>query len=230
MNFRTKLAKSSLTVVVAMAVSAGSLGLGNAAYAATPTQALGSTALVAQASATNSTGTAATAISSIPSDSEVIESQKFIASERSKDSVAFGQKVNIVKNSVATMAYIKSFEGVDADLQVEALSATMPEDALLGFTDMLDKGIIVFEVSKNSDDTFTSKMTVSTSELSPGEVSARGLGDLPQCASAWAAFWAWFAVNGAMCGALAPMPVAAFACAAGYAVGGMIIDFNAGCN
>ena len=229
MNLRSKMVKPSLALVVAMAISAGSLGLGTGAYAAEPTGALTATTLAGQTGAANSTGATATATSSIPTESEVIESQKFISSERSKDPAAFDRKLRIVQSSAATMAYIQSFEGINVDLQVEALSAMMPEEALQGYTEMLDGGIIVFDVSKNSDGTFTSKMTVDSSESSSDGISALGLGSLPRCASAWAAFWAWFAVNGAMCGALAPMPVAAFACAAGFAVGGMIVDFNAGC-
>lgn len=123
------------------------------------------------------------------------------------------------------MAYLTSFSGLSLNEQVEGLASLMPEDALSGFTQMMDAGVLEFRVQVLERDAFSIEMMVHQQNT----MQTQGLGDLPRCPSAWAAFWAWFAVNVTTCGAFAPFPVAAFLCAAGFAVGGAIIDFNMSC-
>lgn len=125
--------------------------------------------------------------------------------------------------------YLRSFSGLDFRLQRDFMAASMPTDALTGLVDMMKKGVIEFKVSKISADSFSSEMIIHKAENQSGAMSSMALGSLPRCASALAAFWAWFAVNGAMCGAFAPMPPLAFSCAVGFAIGGAIIDFNMSC-
>lgn len=201
---------------------AGSLAL--AAGLSAPAQAV-TNAVVTKESSTTYTVDA-------PSPEDLIQAKKVIKAEKLKSPATFKRKISLIRKSPATMDYIKSYSGVNVDLQVQSLAGSMPLDALTGFTEMLDAGVISFDTTKNSDGSFTVKISISDSGTPAG--SANGIpvatpAAWPACASAWAAFWAWFATEGAMCGALAGMPAAAFTCALGFGVGGLVVDFNAGC-
>lgn len=148
-----------------------------------------------------------------------------VRSAEAADPAGFAERVELIHGSSKTLAYLKSFKGLDLDEQVSGLAAAMPTEALTGFTQLVQTGGIEFKVKALKNGWFSSEMIVHEQTL----VQTRDLGSLPRCPSAWAAFWAWFAVNVTTCGAFAAFPVAAFACAAGFAVGGAIIDFNRGC-
>ena len=167
-----------------------------------------------------------------PSSEMLAQAKRTIKAEKLKDPETFNRKISIVRKSPATMDYIKSYSGVNVDLQVQTLAASMPEEPLTGFTEMLDVGVISFHTVKNTNGSFT--VTVEVEHQNTATTDSNGLpvanpAAWPACASAWAAFWAWFATEGAMCGAFAGMPVAAVTCALGFGLGGLIVDFNAGC-
>lgn len=169
---------------------------------------------------------------SAPSSEDLIQARRTIKAEKLKDPETFNRKVSIIRKSPATMDYIKSYSGVNVDLQVQSLAGSMPLEPLTGFTEMLDAGVISFDTVKNTNGSFTVTVEVENQTPSTGDPNGLPVANpaaWPACASAWAAFWAWFATEGAMCGAFAGMPVAAVTCALGFGLGGLIVDFNAGC-
>ncbi|WP_139146598.1 hypothetical protein [Arthrobacter sp. SW1] len=166
-----------------------------------------------------------TTMSRIPTEAQRLEGMKAAQAVEAADPQGFAERVALIRASSKTMAYLKSFKGLDLNEQVVILASAMPTDALTGFTQLVQAGGIEFKVTALRNSWFRSEMIVHEQPL----IQPQDLGSLPRCPSAWAAFWAWFAVNAATCGAFAPFPVAAFACAAGFAVGGAIIDFNRGC-
>ncbi|WP_307497338.1 hypothetical protein [Arthrobacter woluwensis] len=157
--------------------------------------------------------------------SEALDQAKTVVDQkRQADPALFTRKTAMILASPATTAYLKKFDYASLTDQSDILAASMPTEALQGFTQMLDTKAIEMAVVR-TDDGYTTVMTVHKAS----GVGPQDRGNLPQCPPAWAAFWAWFATNAAVCGPMAAMPVAAFACAAGFAVGGTIIDFNEGC-
>lgn len=160
-----------------------------------------------------------------PDATAKLAATRAIENVRSADPSGFEARKKLVLRSPKTMAYLTSFTGLRLNEQVEGLASLMPADALTGFTQMMDEGVLDFRVQVLERDVFNIEMIAQRQNT----MQTKGLGALPRCASAWAAFWAWFAVNVTTCGAFAPFPVAAFFCAAGFAVGGAIIDFNMSC-
>lgn len=166
-----------------------------------------------------------TTLSQAPTEVQRQQGLKAIQAAEAADPAGFAERVKLVHASPRTLAYLKSFKGLDLSEQVSGLAAMMPTEALTGFTQLVQTGTIEFKVKALKHGWYSSEMIVHEQPL----VQTRDLGSLPRCPSAWAAFWAWFAVNVTTCGAFTPFPVAAFACAAGFAIGGAIIDFNRGC-
>lgn len=166
-----------------------------------------------------------TTVSRTPTEAQEQQGRATIRAAEAADPAAFAERVSLIKASPKTLAYLKSFKGLDVNEQIAGLAASMPTEPLSGFTGLVEAGAIEFKVKTIKNGWYSTEMIVREQPL----VQTRDLGSLPRCPSAWAAFWAWFAVNVTTCGAFAPFPVAAFACAAGFAVGGAIIDFNRGC-
>ena len=166
-----------------------------------------------------------TTVSPTPTEAQKQQGRATIQAAEAADPAAFAERVNLIRASPKTLAFLKSFKGLDVNEQISGLAASMPTEPLIGFTGLVEAGAIEFKVKTIKNGWYSTEMIVHEQPL----VQTRDLGSLPRCPSAWAAFWAWFAVNVTTCGAFAPFPVAAFACAAGFAVGGAIIDFNRGC-
>lgn len=167
-----------------------------------------------------------------PSSEDLLRAKEAIEAEKLKDPQNFNQRVSIVRSSPATMDYIKSYSGVNVDLQVQALAVSMPLEPLTGFTEMLDAGVISFDTVANNDGSFTVTIQAESKNDSAGEVNGLPVSTpatWPACPSAWAAFWAWMATDAAMCSAVSMIPAAAVSCVVGFGLGGLIIDFNAGC-
>jgi hypothetical protein len=160
---------------------------------------------------------------------------------KAQDPDGFDTRVRMIYSSKAVSKYVASFKGLDRDIQVSGLAASMPTEALAGMVDLMEKKIVEYKVRPASASSSWVTMTVHKDLLAAysadsavisddlGQLTARGWGSLPQCPSAWAAFWAWFAFNTAFCGPFAAYPPAAVACALGLGLGGMILDFNRGC-
>lgn len=170
--------------------------------------------------------------------SEVL--QKAIEKARAQDPAGFNLRLSLITSSKAVTKYLASFRGLDWSTQVNGLAASMPMDALTGMVDLMEKKIVEYKVRPASTSSNWVTMTVhkdlmasylgtSSESTNPGELTTFGWGSLPQCPSAWAAFWAWFAFNTAFCGPFAAYPPAAVACALGLGLAGMIVDFNRGC-
>ncbi|WP_139244847.1 MULTISPECIES: hypothetical protein [unclassified Arthrobacter] len=153
---------------------------------------------------------------------------------KAQDPSGFDQRIKLITSSKALVEYLASYKGLDRSMQIEGLAASMPTDALTGMADMMDKKVIEYKVRPASASSNWVTMSVKQDRMASysdnsGAVTTLGLGSLPQCPSAWAAFWAWFAFNTAFCAPFAAYPPAAVACALGLGLGGMIIDFNKGC-
>ena len=153
---------------------------------------------------------------------------------KAQDPLGFEVRVNLITSSKAVSKYLKSFKGLDKNMQIEGLAASMPTDALTGMIDLMEKRVLEYKVRPASDSSNWVTMIVHKDAMAsytndPGALTTFGWGSLPQCPSAWAAFWAWFAFNTAFCGPFAAYPPAAVGCALGLGLAGMIVDFNRGC-
>ncbi|MFC8041258.1 hypothetical protein ACFUOZ_18055 [Paenarthrobacter sp. NPDC057355] len=153
---------------------------------------------------------------------------------REVDPIGFDARVKLISSSKAVLKYVTSFKGLDRSMQIDGLAASMPTDALNGMVDLMERKIVEYKVQPASGSSNWVTMIVHKEAFQPdqatsGDLTTFGLGSLPQCPSAWAAFWAWFAFNAAFCGPFAAYPPAAFGCALGLGLAGMVIDFNRGC-
>ncbi|MEH0059973.1 hypothetical protein [Auritidibacter ignavus] len=137
-------------------------------------------------------------------------------------------RAELVRSSHVNVEMPTGFSTGDADLDAEVLATVFDDyEALAGILDMYDAGAINVE-------TDASGITVwEFDEDAFGVSGSGGIGPqsetMPQCPSAWAAAIAWISANVGMCAALTPVPPAAIACAAGFGIGGFIIDVNQGC-
>lgn len=100
---------------------------------------------------------------------------------KAADPQGFADRIKLISASPETTAYLQSFPCLDALGQAEGLAATMPTEALAGFTQMLDQGVIEFNVQVLDNGGFSSEVTIHKQE----QIQARGFGSLPQCPSAW---------------------------------------------
>ncbi|ASN19304.1 hypothetical protein [Arthrobacter sp. YN] len=162
------------------------------------------------------------------------ELHQAIEKVKAQDPLGFEVRLNLITSSKAVSKYLKSFKGLDRDVQIEGMAASMPTDALTGMIDLMEKKILEYKVRPASDSSNWVTMIVNKDAMASytsdsGTPTTFGWGSFPQCPSAWAAFWAWFAFNTAFCGPFAAYPPAAVACALGLGLAGMIVDFNRGC-
>ncbi|MEV7605120.1 hypothetical protein AB0N65_06740 [Paenarthrobacter sp. NPDC089322] len=130
--------------------------------------------------------------------SEVL--QQAIEKARAQDPAGFKLRVSLITSSKAVTKYLASFRGLDWSTQVNGLAASMPTDALTGMVDLMEKKIVEYKVRPASTSSNWVTMTVhkdlmaaqlgtSGESTNSGELTTFGWGSLPQCPSAWAAFW-----------------------------------------
>lgn len=144
------------------------------------------------------------------------------------DPTGHEERAELVRSSEVDIEMPTGFSTGNADLDAEVLATVIDDyEALAGILDMYDAGAINVETDADG-------ITVwDFDEEAFGVSDSGGIGPqsetMPQCPSAWAAAIAWISANVGMCAALTPVPPAAIACAAGFGIGGFIIDVNQGC-
>ncbi|WP_018133602.1 hypothetical protein [Acaricomes phytoseiuli] len=208
--------KAFVSIVVAAAAMISLAGPASAQQATLPT---------GQGITETSEGITLTKVSTRPSQvQQAVGDEKARAAEIA-DPAGYATRLALIASSPKTQEYLNSFQGIDVTRQAEGLAGLMNTEALTGFTQMIDQGALELRVTNLKNGDYQTQMIIK-SQPQMRDTALRGM---PRCPAAWAAFWAWFATEAAMCGALAPWPAAAFACAAAYAVGGSMIDFNRGC-
>ncbi|WP_336852493.1 hypothetical protein [Sinomonas albida] len=159
-----------------------------------------------------------------------------LGAAKSTDPVGFGQRMRMLQNADALNRFLFADARFDGRQQQEFVAASMPTDALQGLIEMTDAGMLKFEFVKNSNGQPAAKVSKGHPRpligggLGTTSIRPAGLDSLPQCPSAWAAFWAWYANTTLVCEALGFFgPWTAAGCYLALALGGMVIDFNMSC-
>lgn len=153
--------------------------------------------------------------------------EEIINEAREADPEEFNQTVEILESSPLLMSYLSSYEGFDAEQEVQVLATQFNPDAAQAFVDVLESGELTIDEGADENGNPAPEVNISPDMSNSGGVSTQ---DFPQCPSAWAALYAWAATEAAFCGTLGLAgPGATLACVAAFTVTGTVPDFNAGC-
>lgn len=153
--------------------------------------------------------------------------EETINEAREADPEGFNQTVEILESSPLLMAYLNSYEGFDAEQEVQVLATQFNPDAAQAFVEVLESGELTISAGTDKHGNPAPEVNINPDLNNSGEISTQ---DFPQCPSAWAALYAWAATEAAFCGALGLAgPGASLACVAAFTVIGTVPDFNAGC-
>ncbi|MEA5454047.1 hypothetical protein SPF06_04855 [Sinomonas sp. JGH33] len=172
-----------------------------------------------------------------PTEQERVAALAKLDEAKRKDPVGFAQRMKMLEHADALNRFLYGDKRFDGRQQQEFVAASIPTEALEGLIEMTDAGVLKFGLTKDSSGRPAAKITKGSSEtrmigggLHSSSVKPAGLGSLPQCPSAWAAFWAWYANTMVVCEALGFFgPWTAAGCYLALALGGTIIDFNMSC-
>lgn len=153
-----------------------------------------------------------------------------VAEALNADSQEFLKTVSILEESASIQNYLAAYPEFDSHDQLEVLALGFSPEAAQAFVQLLDSGELVISADRDSDGSPAPTMEAAAAvDVSSGPVAVAAAG-FPQCPSAWAALYAWFATEAAFCGALGFFgPGAALGCAAAMTLLGTIPDYNAGC-
>ena len=161
---------------------------------------------------------------------------KNLATAKSSDPAGFDQRMHMLDRAPELTRYLSSAPGFDLNLQKEFTAASMPTSALAGLIEITNSGELKLEAVEPFHGAASLRLThgsptIKTQGGGLHTVSARPLElSLPQCGSAWAAFWSWFSSSTLICEALGFFgPWTAFGCYLVMGIGGSVIDFNRGC-
>ena len=151
--------------------------------------------------------------------------------QRAQDPRGFSLRLRMIEDSPQLNAHLAADKRFDVGLQRQFLAVTMPTDVLAALIDLVDSRYLELSVRENADGTTVASVKKASPMIGGGRLGATSVKPLlPQCPSAWAAFWAWWSTNAAFCGAMGFFgPGAALACSFAMAVAGSVIDYNRGC-
>lgn len=146
-----------------------------------------------------------------------------------EDSQDFLQTVSILGESSAIQDYLAAYAEFDPQDQLEVMALGFSPESAQAFVQLLDSGELAISADRDVDGNPAPTLEAPDATVASGQVGVAAIG-FPQCPSAWAALYAWFATEAAFCGALGFFgPGAALGCAAAMTVLGTIPDYNAGC-
>ncbi|WP_422936230.1 hypothetical protein [Sinomonas sp. P47F7] len=171
-----------------------------------------------------------------PTDAQRAAALAKLDAAKKSDPAGFAQRMRMLQHADALNAFLFGDSRFDGHLQQEFVAASMPSDALEGLIEMTDAGVLKLDLSKNAAGRVVSKMSfvhhkvvlgggIHTTAIKPADLST-----LPQCPSAWAALYAWFAESTMLCELMGFFgPWSMLGCYAFFLVAGMVIDFNMSC-
>lgn len=165
-----------------------------------------------------------------PTTEQQAEAEANLAAHIAEDPADFHTRMSILDDAPAIDAYLGNFE-FDIEQQKMYLAALMPTEALRGFVDMTNQGMLTLTVTQSESG---EKITTIQVEDQPTTIAPKAgnasINAFPACPSAWAAFYAWYATNAAFCGAMGFFgPAAAIGCGLAMGLAGTALDFNRGC-
>ncbi|UVJ39134.1 hypothetical protein [Arthrobacter sp. CJ23] len=166
-----------------------------------------------------------------PTPAQKSEAMKRLEQARLADPVGFAKRLHLIQGSKELTQYLSADNRFDAGLQQQFLAAAMPTDALEALVSMTDSGYLALEIKDGPGNTKVATLSKAKPSMIGGGKGSIAMKPMyPQCASAWAALWAWWGTNMAFCGAMGFFgPMAMIGCSAAMTIAGGVIDFNRGC-
>jgi len=169
--------------------------------------------------------------SSLGSSLKVLTPQEseFVRKAFAENPREFHKIVSVLSKSTGLREYFASYSDYSREEQVKVLAASLDLKSAEALVEVVDTKQLIIRPRRDLEGNPAPEVAVEGPAKSSQEVSAMAWTG-PQCPAAWAALYARFATETAMCGALGFFgPGAALGCALAMTVLGSIPDFNAGC-